>query len=131
MRHLLKTALLLAFTISSDSIYYNKPNNYGTLGVINTPSARFYDSPAGQISYYNGYSDKRLALSLYPYDWLEATIFYASFDGIDYYNQDYKDKGFSFKIRLKEEGDYPAIAIGAIDIGNRIYSLNTLFPLII
>ena len=49
MRHLLKTALLLAFTISSDSIYYNKPNNYGTLGVINTPSARFYDSPAGQI----------------------------------------------------------------------------------
>ena len=123
MRHLLKTALLLAFTISSDSIYYNKPNNYGTLGVINTPSARFYDSPAGQISYYNGYSDKRLALSLYPYDWLEATIFYASFDGIDYYNQDYKDKGFSFKIRLKEEGDYPAIAIGAIDIGGTgIYS---------
>ena len=37
--------------------------------------------------------------------------------------QSYKDKGFNFKIRLKEEGVFPAIAIGINDIaGTGLYS---------
>ena len=37
--------------------------------------------------------------------------------------QDYKDKGFNLKIRLKEEGIFPAIAIGFNDIaGTGLYS---------
>ena len=37
--------------------------------------------------------------------------------------QDYKDKGFNFKLRIKEEGLWPAIAIGINDIaGTGLYS---------
>ncbi|MEL1227012.1 MAG: YjbH domain-containing protein, partial [Candidatus Neomarinimicrobiota bacterium] len=36
--------------------------------------------------------------------------------------QDYKDKGFNYKIRIKEEGRYPAIAVGINDIaGTGLY----------
>ena len=37
--------------------------------------------------------------------------------------QDFKDKGFNFKLRLKEQGKFPAIAIGLNDFaGTGIYS---------
>jgi len=40
--------------------------------------------------------------------------------------QDYKDKGFNFKFRLKEEGLWPAIAVGINDIaGTGLIAQNT------
>ena len=43
------------------------------------------------------------------------------YPGYEY--QDYKDKGFNIKFRLKEEGDLPAIAIGLNDFaGTGLYS---------
>ena len=37
--------------------------------------------------------------------------------------QDYKDKGFNFKLRIKEEGIFSSIAIGINDIaGTGLYS---------
>ena len=39
------------------------------------------------------------------------------------FNQDYKDKGFNAKLRLKKEGTLPAVAIGFNDLaGTGIYS---------
>jgi hypothetical protein len=56
---------------------------------------------------------------------MEASFFYTNIQGRNYCNlsfdpvcnQDYKDKGFNFKFRLKEEGFFPAIAVGVNDIG--------------
>ena len=51
---------------------------------------------------------------------MDASIFYASISGIEYgsgFDQSYKDKGFNFKFNIKDSGDFPAIALGANDIG--------------
>jgi hypothetical protein len=60
---------------------------------------------------------------------MEASFFYTniqgkSYCGLDYdpvCDQDYKDKGFNFKLRVKEEGVFPAIAIGINDIAGTGY----------
>lgn len=113
-------AYIISFLIIGDNYYLNSTNNYGSLGLINTPSARFYDSPASTLSFYRGFPDRKINLTLYPYDWLEASIFYSSIKDKEYgpdFSQDYKDKGFNLKIRIKEEDNLPAIAIGFNDIG--------------
>ena len=70
-------------------------------------------------------------MSSSPFDWLEASFFYTNIQDTPYCgneldpvcNQDYKDKGFNFKIQLKEEGIWPAIAIGLNDLaGTGFYS---------
>lgn len=112
--------MIMTMDIFPDDFFYNAPNNNGSLGVINIPSARFYNSPAGFLSFYRGSPDRKAVVSLYPYDWLEASVFYSSIKGKEYgigFSQDYKDKGFNLKIRLKEQDNLPAIAIGVNDIG--------------
>jgi hypothetical protein len=118
-------------TISADSFTFNSFNNHGGIGLINMPTARFYDESSHGITLYDGDPDQRITMTSFPYDWMEASFFYTniqgkSYCGLDYdpvCNQDYKDKGFNFKIRLKEEGVFPAIAIGINDIaGTGLYS---------
>ena len=109
----------------SDSFKYNSFNNHGVIGLINTPTARFYDESSYGITLYSGDPDQKITLSSSPFDWLEASLFYAniqdkpyceeSFDPVC--SQDYKDKGFNLKIRIKEEGVLPALALGIHDIG--------------
>lgn len=112
---------IILFIISSNlfsSLYkYNNPNNFGTLGVINTPSARFFLAPSGSFSIYHGDPDSRVYVTAYPYDWLEASLFYSSVDTIKYFSQDFKDKGLNLKFKIKEQGKFPALAIGFNDIG--------------
>ena len=48
-----------------------------------------------------------------PYDWFEASIFYTSIEGRPYPSyewQDYKDKGFNAKFRLKKEGKLSSLS---------------------
>ena len=115
----------------SDSFIYNTFNNHGAIGLINLPTARFYSESIHGITLYNGKPDKKITLTSNPYDWLEASFFYTSIQGKLYCDQaddpvcsqSYKDKGFNFKLRLKEEGSLPAIAIGINDIaGTGFYS---------
>ena len=112
--------------IASDSFEYNSYNNHGVIGLINMPTARFYDEASHGITLYDGTPDQKITLTSSPYDWLEASFFYNNIQGKPYPGfeyQDYKDKGFNFKIRLKEEGAFPAIAIGFNDIaGTGFYS---------
>ena len=95
------------------------------------PSARFYDEMVHGITIYDGNPDQKITLSSNPFDWMEASFFYtniqnrkycqATFDPVC--NQEYKDKGFNIKLRLKDEGIYPAIAIGFNDLaGTGLYS---------
>ena len=95
------------------------------------PSARFYDETAHGITIYDGTPDQKITMTSFPYDWMEASFFYANIQGRPYCNnsidlvcqQDYKDKGFNFKFRIKEEGLWPAIAFGINDIaGTGLYS---------
>lgn len=128
MQYKIKLAffLLINSFIFSDSIKYNSPNNHGVIGLINTPTARFFEESSSAFTAYRGDPDKKITLTMMPYDWFEASIFYTSIEGRPYPSyewQDYKDKGFNAKFRLKKEGKLPALAIGFNDIGGTgIYS---------
>ena len=95
------------------------------------PTARFYDESSYGFTIYDGTPDQKITMTSSPFDWLEASFFYTNIQDKPYCNyefdpvcnQDYKDKGFNFKLRLKEEGTLPALAIGINDIaGTGFYS---------
>ena len=135
MKHLfifISLGLNILFSeIKADNFLYNTFNNHGGIGLINMPTARFYDESSYGFSIYDGSPDQKITMTSSPFDWLEASFFYTNIQNkpycaVDYdpvCNQDYKDKGFNFKVRLKEEGVLPAIAIGINDIaGTGLYS---------
>ena len=134
MRNYLLIFSIFIFTsedLYSDSFKYNSFNNHGAIGLINMPSARFYDETSYGITIYDGTPDQKITMTSFPYNWMEASFFYTNIQGIPYCaqsfdpvcQQDYKDKGFNFKLRLKEEGLGPAIAVGINDIaGTGLYS---------
>jgi hypothetical protein len=123
------TFISLSNILSADSFKYNIYNNHGVVGLINMPTARFFNETVHGVTIYDGTPDQKITLSSSPYDWLEASFFYTNIQGKLYCSvpsdpvcsQDYKDKGFNFKLRLKEEGYYPAIAIGINDIAGTGY----------
>ena len=111
-----------------DYIYVNKfPtfSNYGGLGYIQNPSARFHDE--GTLAFTWSHNDPYLRGSIvaYPFNWLEASYQYtdvnnALYSSIESFSgsQSYKDKSFDFKIRVYKERKYlPAIAVGIRDLG--------------
>ena len=127
-------SIFLFFSIFSssaiaDSYNFNSYNNHGVLGIINMPSARFYEESVHGITLYKGTPDQKITLTSSPFSWMEASFFYTNIENQNYCgvasdpvcNQDNKDKGFNFKIRLKEEGFFPAIAIGINDAAGTGY----------
>ena len=60
-----KIYFLLAFfifyksKIFADSFDYNLYNNNGSVGLINTPSARFYDESVHGVTFYDGTPDQK------------------------------------------------------------------------
>ena len=118
--------LLFAFSINADDFKNNSYNNHGTIGLVNIPTARFYDEAVHGITIIDGTPDQKVTFTSSPFDWLEASFFYANVQGYAYPGfeyQDYKDKGFNAKIRLKKEGRLPAIAAGFYDFaGTGLYS---------
>ncbi len=123
--------LLFIDQVYADSFEYNLYNNYGIVGLISTPTARTYDEGVHGVTVYDGTPNQTVSLSANPFDWMEASFFYTNVEDRPYCydfttpfcNQDFKDKGFNVKVRLKEEGKLPAIAIGLNDFaGTGIYS---------
>tara|TARA_B100000886_G_scaffold148536_2_gene100990 strand:+ start:1462 stop:3435 length:1974 start_codon:yes stop_codon:yes gene_type:complete len=128
---LVLASLLFADKAFSDSFEHNLYNNYGIVGLIHTPTARTYDEGVHGITLYDGTPNQTITLSANPFDWMEASFFYTNVDGRPYCyeefdvvcQQDFKDKGFNIKLRLKEQGKLPAIAVGLQDFaGTGIYS---------
>ena len=128
---LVLATLLFIDQVYGDSFEYNLYNNYGIVGLIHTPTARTYDEGVHGITVYNGTPNQTVTLSANPFDWLEASFFYTNVEDRPYCydfttpfcNQDFKDKGFNVKVRVKEEGKLPAISIGLQDFaGTGIYS---------
>ena len=134
MRNYFSIFVLLSSIVQNsytDSFSFNSFNNHGSVGLINMPTARFYDESSFGFTIYDGNPDQKITMSSCPFDWLEASFFYTNiqnkpycnFDFDPVCNQDFKDKGFNFKLRLKEEGIWPAIAVGINDIaGTGFYS---------
>ena len=83
-----KTFLLILFFsfnyISADSYNYNSYNNHGVVGLINIPTARFYDEGVHGITLYDGTPDQKITLSSNPYDWLAASFFYSNIQALPY-----------------------------------------------
>ena len=124
-------SLFLIIPVSADSFNFNSYNNYGVVGLINMPTARIYEESVFGLTIYNGTPDKKITLTSNPFDWMEASIFYTNIQNRPYCEvsydpvckQDYKDKGFNIKIKVKDEGYFPAIALGINDIaGTGFYS---------
>ncbi len=124
MRCVTKIALFflsLSFAMTSES--YNAKNTYtfnsGT-GAIMTPNARFNKEGtiALNISYFEPIN--KLSLVASPFNWLESSVYYNDINVRRYFpgsDQSYKDKGFSFKIKLLEETSFiPSFALGFEDI---------------
>ena len=117
-----------SFLINSDSFENNSYNNNGTVGLINMPTARFYDEEVHGITIYDGTPDQKITLTASPYDWLEASFFYTRIQNKPYCELAYefceqtaKDKGFNIKLRLKKQGILPAVAVGIHDIAGTGY----------
>ncbi len=115
----------------ADSFEYNSFNNHGVIGLINMPNARFYPESSYGVTIYDGTPDQKITLTSFPFDWMEASFFYTNIQGVPYCgfssdpvcDQDYKDKGFNLRLKVKDEGLLPAIAIGFNDIaGTGFYS---------
>ena len=101
MKYIFKIYLIIVFLfqieLKADSFKYNSYNNHGVIGLINMPTARFYDEQSHGLTIYDGTPDQKITLSSSPYDWLEASLFYTNIQGLPYPGyeyQDYKDKGF-------------------------------------
>lgn len=110
---------------------YPSFSNYGTLGVIQNPNARFMD--AGSLAFSWSSSDPYLRGSIiaYPFSWFEASYQYTDINNALYSDipefsggQSYKDKSFDAKFRILKEKRYlPALAIGLRDLaGTGVFS---------
>ncbi len=114
----------VVYQLNGDSFESNAYNNHGSVGLINIPTARFYNEGVHGVTLYDGTPDQKITLTSNPYDWFEASFFYTNIQGKPYPGfeyQDYKDKGFNLKLRIKEEGVLPAIAIGLNDFAGTGY----------
>ena len=126
-----KLVILIFFTVtvSADSFIFNTYSNHGVVGLINMPTARMYEESVYGLTFYDGTPDQRITLSSNPFNWMEASFFYTSLQNQRYClnlndpvcRQDAKDKGFNLKLKIKEEGIFPAIAIGFNDIAGTGY----------
>ena len=72
---LILICLYFSFYINADSFNFNTYNNHGVIGLINMPTARFYDEAAHGITVYDGTPPQKITLTSNPYDWLEASFF--------------------------------------------------------
>ena len=126
LKWILSFVIFISGSIFGDSFKYNSYNNHGVVGLINMPTARLYNEGVIGVTVYDGTPDQKITITSSPYDWLEASFFYTNIQGKPYPGfefQDYKDKGFNFKLKLKDEGIFPAIAVGINDIaGTGFYS---------
>ncbi|EKO36033.1 putative uncharacterized lipoprotein YjbH [SAR86 cluster bacterium SAR86E] len=117
-----------------DYIYpYNEfsYSNYGTLGLIQNPNARFLEEGSLGFAWTHNEPYLRGSLIAYPFNWMEVSYQYADINNrlyslVDEFSgsQSLKDKSFDAKFRLIKESKYvPQISIGFRDLaGTGVFS---------
>ena len=112
-KKLILIVLVLPLGINAASLGYNN-------GLIRTPDANFFQEGYATFNYSNYHPYQHYTFSASPYNWLEASFFYVDINSLRYpgtTDQSAKDKGFSAKIKLKDQGKFPALAVGFNDVG--------------
>ena len=117
-----------------DYIYPNqKPSfsNYGALGLMQNPNARFHEEGTLGFSYSAMNPYLRGSIVAYPFSWFEASYQYTDVNNQLYSssfafsgNQSFKDKSFDAKLKILNESKLlPQIAVGFRDLaGTGIFS---------
>lgn len=98
-------------------------NDYGSVGLLQTPTARMADEGAFAITYSDMEEYRRYTVNLQLLPWLEATAFYTQMPNRLYSNVPdfsgdniYTDKGFDVKARLWQESYWlPEVSVGFRD----------------
>ena len=62
-KYLFLIILIISYDVLSDSFDTNTYNNHGVVGLINTPSARFYDEGVHGVTVYDGTPNQKITLS--------------------------------------------------------------------
>lgn len=90
-----------------------RATDLGTVGLIDTPSARMRADGAFTATISNQKSSGIYSLTYQAMPWLEATFRYNTYR--EYF--EYYDRSYEVKVRLREESQYlPAIAVGIRDL---------------
>ena len=125
---LLSSFSLVVKAAKSDYIFpFSDPSfsNYGTVGLLQLPTARMHPSGTIAFNWVDNDPYQRGSIIAYPFDWFEASYQYTDINNALYSNvpqfsgdQTYKDKSFDGKIRLfKEKMLIPEVSVGARDLG--------------
>lgn len=118
----------LAFSGPTDYIYpFSSPSysNYGTVGLIQNPTARLKKEGTLALSWSHNEPYLRGSIIAYPFSWMEASYQYTDINNFLYSpsrafsgSQSLKDKSFDVKFRLlRESNSLPQVAIGMRDLG--------------
>lgn len=106
-----------------DEVHLESYSDYGTIGLLQMPSARM--APEGELAIYASQvrPNRRIGITLQPIPGFEASIRYTTvtnryLDEQTYGSNKYLDKSADLKLRLSEESNsFPEMAIGLRDIG--------------
>lgn len=122
----LPSLLLVSLTATAEinSRYNTTQNDFGGVGLLQTPTARMAED--GNLSFNANRTEpySRYSISAQPLPWLEGTIRYIAITNRNYGpeefsgDQSFKDKAIDFKVRLLKEGYWvPQVAFGMRDAG--------------
>lgn len=99
-------------------------NDYGDVGLMQTPNSRVADEGEFGIGIQTAHPYNQLQFSLQLFSRLETTLRYSEVTNVLYGpveysgHQSYKDRSFDVKFLLVDEGRFwPSLAIGAMDLG--------------
>ncbi len=111
-------ALVAPFAPISMALANETLGDFGGVGLLQTPTARFAKDGAIYLGYAKTEPYRRYFLTLQPLPWLESTVSYTRTRRASYSvgQEDWVDKRFDAKIRLFEESRYrPQLALGLRD----------------
>lgn len=106
--------------------YRTTQTDYGGVGLLQTPTARFAEEGAFRFNATRVSPYSRYSISVTPVPWLEGTLRYTAMTNLTYGGEDNdfggdqsnKDKAVDAKLRLYQESRWlPQIALGFVDVG--------------
>lgn len=119
-------ALAVAAPQAAADRYRTTQTDYGGVGLLQTPTARFAEEGAFRFNATRVSPYSRYSISVTPLPWLEGTLRYTAMTNLTYGGEDSefggdqsnKDKAVDAKLRLYQESRWlPQIALGFVDVG--------------
>lgn len=115
-------ALAIAFSATAQGAPARFMNDYGQVGMMQTPTARSFGNGAIGMGYSRTDPIEGFLLHVQPFDWLQGGFRFVNIVNpalsTDPSRDDFTDKGVDFQFRLLREGDWlPAAAVGLTDLG--------------